>query len=158
MDALVVDLPSEEESEIARQFGRMIGSGAFRDVFRIPGSRWVYKFEDAEYGSANCNQREFLNYTSKRKTLPEGVDFPEMHFLPNGAIAAEYIDGMLGVDIHSLFDPCVCASHGITNCWRTMVKPVADAGMRDLHGRNVMVAHSDKKIYIIDIGEYGNES
>lgn len=156
MDTLTVDLPSIEESEYAKRYGVRIGSGAYRNVYRIKGSRWVYKFEHgAGWSRGNgCNKREFRNFSEKRSTLPEKVDFPEMVLLDNGAIAVEFVNGILGRESHRYDRPCVCPSHGIPECWSTMIQPVSDAGMQDLHGSNVMISREDCKVYIIDIGEY----
>ncbi len=155
MDTLTVDLPSVEESEYARVYGNKVGQGAFRAVYRIPGSDWAYKFErtddDAWFKERNPNAKEMKNYTEHRDKLPEGVDFPEMLMLDNGAIAVRFIDGMLAGTIHADYRECVCASHGIVGCW---AEKAESTGFQDMHGKNVMVG-KDKVIYIIDIGEYG---
>ena len=155
MDTLVVDLPSVEESEYARTYGDKIGQGAFRAVYRIAGSGWAYKFErtdeEAWFKDTKPNTTEMRNYTQHRDKLPEGVDFPEMVMLDNGAIAVRFIEGVLTENIHADWKDCICASHGIVGCW---AKKVESTGFRDMHGRNVMLGN-DKVLYIIDIGEYG---
>lgn len=155
MDTLVVDLPSVEDSEYARAYGAKVGQGAFRAVYRIPGSQWAYKFErtdeEAWFKDTNPNAVEFRNFTQHRDKLPEGVDFPEMVMLDNGAIAVQFVDGMLAYQSHDDWQDCECRSHGLVKCWLVMIENVR---LRDMHGKNVMIG-SDKVIYIIDIGEYG---
>jgi predicted Ser/Thr protein kinase len=157
MDTLVVDLPSVEDSEYARHYGHKVGQGAFRAVFRIPGSRWAYKFErtDAEcwFKDRTANLTEMRNYAEQKDNLPEGVAFPEMILLDNGAIAVKFVDGLTAVKSHcDRYDDCNCSSHGLTKCWLDLISGI---NIRDLHGRNVMISPKDKKVYIIDIGEFG---
>lgn len=163
MDTLVTEIPSDEEAYYAQAYGVKIGAGAFRKVYRIPGSRFAYKFEHARGWSSNsgANRQEFHNYTTRRATLPEGVDFPEMHMLPSGAIAVEFVDGVLGKVAHSWSDNglsyrdnCMCSSHWGAQCWK---KAIEGIDMRDLHGGNVMITRQGK-ILIIDIGEYGDDT
>lgn len=158
MDTLVLDLPSVEESEHARRYGNMIGRGAFREVFHIPGTEWAYKFErtdeNAWFKTSKPNLVEIENFTNHRDKLPYGVDFPEMLMLDNGVVAVKFIKGVLAGTVHGDWNDCVCASHGIPDCWALKV---ANIPLKDLHGKNVMICPEDKKIYIIDIGEYGKE-
>ncbi|KAI4218410.1 MAG: hypothetical protein L6R40_008776, partial [Gallowayella cf. fulva] len=72
METLVVDLPSMDEAEAARRYGKLIGSGAFRDVFRIPGSRWAYKFSrsDGYYSNNSCNVLEYIDGMLARDSHP----------------------------------------------------------------------------------------
>ena len=84
-------LPSVEESEKAIRQGKLVGSGAFRDVYRLGDSPWVYKRErDLTWSKNGCNAQEMKNFNTLRNRLPEGVDFPEMvlrgylhYYLPN---------------------------------------------------------------------------
>lgn len=146
----VVDRPSEREAEIARTWGTKIGFGAFRDVYRRPESRWVYKF-DATGGDAN--RREAENYRRIQQYLGDLFDVPEMVLLDNGVLAAEFVEGKLGVEVHPYDAPeCPCLSHGIPDCWRKLITRIPNK-FDDLHGRNVKIV--DKKIVIIDIGGTG---
>lgn len=157
----MLDVPSLDEAQAARYYGEQIGRGAYRTVYRLPGSRWVYKFQNDGWAyNTDSNAHEFHNYSTKRETLPQGVDFPEMHLLGN-VIAAEYVDGVLAMNAHEstwkrdgYTNICNCESHRASQCWQ---KAISTINMKDLHGRNVMI-RKDGKILIIDIGEYGNES
>jgi hypothetical protein len=158
MDTLVVDLPSVEESENARAYGEMIGQGAFRAVYHIPGSKWAYKFdrddEEANFTDRSANAKEIKNYERYKDKLPANVAFPEMTRLENGAIAVEFVNGYVAAKSHSGYTNCVCPSHGLPDCWRNMVEPM-DGLLDDLHGRNVMIETGGKRVYIVDIGEFG---
>lgn len=162
MDTLVTELPSDEEAVYAERYGVKVGAGAYRKVYRIPGSRFAYKVEHRVGWSSGsgANRQEFHNYTTRRNELPAGVDFPEMHMLPSGTIAVEFVDGVLGKVAHSWTDNgydykenCMCSSHWGAQCWK---KAIASVDMRDLHGGNVMISR-EGKILIIDIGEYGDD-
>lgn len=156
MDTLVVDLPSIDEAKAAAYYGKKVGSGAYRNVYRVSGSRWVYKFEKDGCWAANseCNVHEMSNFRRVRKSLPEGVDFPEMHLLEDGTLAAEYVDGIHTRDLRCYSGCTRCKTEfGLADCWTKMIEPVRMSGMQDLHGGNVKVANG--KVYIIDIGEYG---
>ena len=157
MDTLVIDLPSVEEAQYARRYGERIGVGAYRTVYRLPGSKWAYKFESNNYWSSGANNREMFNYRTRRGTLPEEIDFPEMHMLSDGTIAAEFVNGTLAREAHTGYGynmVCNCESLRAVKCWQ---KAVDVLNMQDLHGRNVMI-RKDGKIMIIDIGEYGDET
>jgi serine/threonine-protein kinase RIO1 len=159
MDTLTEAMPSVEESEEARKTGKLIGSGAFRDVYRLPGSPWVYKFERPvriQQGNG-CNKREYSNFLLRKDSLPEGVDFPEMYYLSNNVLAAEFIDGVNGREAHPHYKTCLCESFGISKCWRDAIQSLQGV-MRDLHMFNIMISPSARRVYIIDIGEYGNDN
>lgn len=158
MDTLLVDLPSVEESEHARTYGEMIGQGAFRSVYRIPGSKWAYKFdrddEECWFEDRSGNAKEIKNYERYKDQLPANVSFPEMSLLENGAIAVEFVNGYVAAKSHSGYRDCLCPSHGLPDCWRNIIAPMEDV-LEDLNSRNVMIAEGGKRVYIVDIGEFG---
>lgn len=149
-----VELPTVEASEDARWNGTKIGAGAFRDVYRLGNSRWVYKFDG---GFIGANKQEAINYNKIQEYLGKHYAVPEMILLENGALAAEFVEGKLAAEVHAYSDPnCVCMSHGIPDCWRKLIAPLA-AKFDDLHGRNVIISPNGKLV-IIDIGEGGYDS
>lgn len=148
MTAQTLDTPpSVEEFEKAR--GYKIGSGCFRTVFRVPGSRWVYKVDS----DGSVNAREYTTYLKYRPSLQGNVKFPEMHLLPNGILAAEYIEGEIGeYECWNWKNGVIgCVRNCIEDCWAKRIEFLARA-IRDLHYQNIRI-QSDGTIYIIDLGE-----
>ncbi len=152
MEVLLEDIPSLEEAVYAKRMHYRIGSGAYRTVYRIPGSRWVYKFEFF-YEHEYVNVEEFNNFKKYKDSFSsKEIGFPEFVLLNNEVIAAEYIEGTLAIDFCKPFrGPCACTSFGLSNCWQELVRAIKRK-IPDLHGRNVKYSSLHKKLFLIDIG------
>jgi hypothetical protein len=69
--------PSITRARLAQAAGELLGRGAFRAVYGLPGDRWVYKIP-IEPNMAN--EWELSAQTEQQETpyLPEGVRLPEL--------------------------------------------------------------------------------
>lgn len=149
-------LPTVAESEKAIDEGSskyLLGCGKDREGYHIPGSRWVYKL--AKYPEDRVNENEYQRYIEITQSgrLPENVRIPEMHLLPNGVIAAEYVDGDR--------PRCSWRAHDEHPsdyvCWKDSLRKVEhDFNMSDSSAAcNLRLTTIDgaEILYIIDLGE-----
>jgi hypothetical protein len=152
MDTLIIDEPTLEEAYYVRRYGQRIGQGAFRDVYHNLGLKWAYKFE-AWWKYEKINIREYENYLRFKDSFDK-VAFPEFKLLSPEIIAVEYVDGILGQDIHTgtegKYCPCITQLNAHA-CWRTVAKQV-ELHILDINGRNIKFSRIHKKFYVIDIG------
>lgn len=149
------NLPTQRKARYAVKFGRKIGEGSYRTVYKTIRSRWVYK-EDihGSYGS-HGNREEFEAYTSlsNNNRLPNGVKLPEMHMVGN-YLAAEYIKGKHPANwcTPSRYRDYKADHYsncpGEKECWATKCNGVP---VNDLHNENVIIT-ADGTIYIVDVG------
>ena len=152
----MTDMPTVEEcQEAINSYDNFVGAGCDRRSYRIPGSRWVYKV--AKIPSNRVNEKEYHRYQNfLAERLPYGVAIPEMHLLPNGVIAAEYIDGEKPDQY--------CDNHyshyeDYEACWQNWVNEFS--GQTGLWDASVLCnmrfirneAGKVIKVYIIDLGE-----
>ena len=146
-------VPSVRTARYALKKGRIIGSGAYRKVYKSQRGKWVYKIDkDDTYGN-HGNAEEYETYKIlKTRQLPPGVKLPEMHMLPNGVLAAEYVDGVqpnswCSPDYHG--SNCSEYRDKDNTCWarRFANSPIFFA---DLHNGNVVI--KDDVVYVIDLG------
>lgn len=140
-------LPTLRKAKYAITHGRMIGKGSYRKVFRTQRSRWVYKvnqFPNIHIGSNAEEWRTYQKFSSIE--LPEGVKIPEMHYLPGGIIAAEYVKGVSApTDCYRDYHDEDCENPEI--CWAERLKNVQ---ISDIACDNVVI--QGDVIYIIDLG------
>ncbi len=149
------DLPSLEEALHAKRSNCFLGRGAFREVYHIPGTKWVYKFEEW-FREDGINVREYKNFKQYSDSFStKEIVFPEFVLLNPEVIASEYVDGVLARDFCEGYGTCVCVREGLSRCWRQLVAPI-ELKIPDLHGRNVKYSSEHKKIFIIDIGGYAS--
>ena len=153
MDLTTVEAPSVEGALESRQECYNVGGGAFREVYRTPGSFWCYKFDDEDvigggagrYADTYGNLGEWLMYqwiVSKygHNLIGFGVDglagvrIPLTHMLENGVIAMQYIE------------PAKPVNWGYLQSRR-----LKDLRLDDLHGGNVVVC-KDNYLWIVDLG------
>lgn len=146
--------PTVKTAEYALDKGEIIGSGAYRYVYKTKRSKWVYKVNKANSWGSHGNKEEYETYLSvKRKgSLPPGVKMPEMHLLENGVLAAEYIKGKhpqssCSPRYHD-FDNNCSELLGQGECW---ARKFADVNLYDIHCYNVIIG-DDGYIYVIDLG------
>lgn len=152
----MADMPTLEECEQATgSYDFYVGSGMDRQGYRIPGSRWIYKVNKSR--NYDVNAKEYRRYREViEEQLPYGISIPEMHLLPNGVIAAEYIDGEK--------PDSYCYDHDkhymhYEACWFNWVdKFTAETGMWDSSALcNMRLIRNEagevSKVYIIDLGE-----
>ena len=152
------DAPSLAEALAAmRNKKHCIGAGIDRRVYRLPGSRWVYKRNHSE---REVNQAEYKAYLKFKDKLPCGVAMPKMVMVTENIIAAEFVenevDSIAPADSNCDFGWCLCSDEGKqekdcwTHYWRNMLQ---DAGViEDIHGGNVRIKNG--VAYIIDLGEF----
>lgn len=146
-------VPSVRTARYALKKGKVIGSGAYRRVYKSKRGKWVYKVDKTDVYGNHGNTEEYATYQLlKTRQLPPGVKIPEMHMLPNGVLAAEYIDGVqpknwCSPDYHG--SNCSERYSPDEACWaRSFVNsPIYFA---DLHNGNVVV--KDGVVYVIDLG------
>jgi len=153
LDEIADNLPSWAEAEKAfSSWGNVIGTGVYRTVYRLPGSKWVYKKDNV---GGVVNRQEFTNYSRFRPSLIPGVAFPEMHMVSETVIACEYIEGSYGdqgcwsANSHNVY---LCPRNDSSDCWANKLAFLAQS-IKDLHYGNVKIT-SDGTIYVIDMGEY----
>lgn len=146
-------VPNVRTARYALKKGRMIGAGAYRKVYKSKRGQWVYKVDKTDCYGKHGNAEEYETYLIlKASQLPPGVKIPEMHLLPNGVLAAEYIDGVqpknwCSPDYHG----SNCSEHfdKTSSCWarKFVNSPIFFA---DLHNGNVVV--KGDVVYVIDLG------
>lgn len=152
MVTVLSDAPSLEAATLAQSAkGKRIGAGMYRNVYYVAGSKWVYKVEANDQGA---NHQEYCNYLRYRDKLPEGIALPEMVMLSDSILAAEMIDGQHG---HYGIDKCMCVPYGLTECWRDIVEPMEEK-IFDIKADNIVISRKHGKVYLIDLGEYGNHA
>jgi hypothetical protein len=148
----VITGPTRAEAFEAWDSGELIGSGSSRHVYRVPGSDWVYKYDN----DSGVNELEYDNYQLCRNIMPDGTAIPEMQLISmrNGSsvLAVRYVEGKLIAD-------SVCPWHGYT-CeheipefclweWSATVDLPWECS-NDLHAWNVIVG-LDGILYFIDV-------
>lgn len=114
----------------------LIGFGANREVFKVPGEDWVVKVDKyTEWeGEEGTNAYEWKTYLFlQNQNLPDPVRIPEMHFV-DGYIIAQFIKGRHPSD--GEYD------------WYSHVR---DLRLYDMHNKNIII-DDDKNIWIVDIG------
>lgn len=141
-------LPTLRKARYAANNGSVVGEGSYRTVFRSRGSRWVYKFNVKPSTNLGSNAEEWKTYSRyKNEVLPDGVYFPEMHFLNGGVIAAEFIKGEHPEnDCYREYHVDSCP--GLDKCWAERIKHVK---ISDIHYQNVLITKTGE-IYLIDLG------
>ena len=149
--------PSVEEANKAVSEGMKIGEGAYRMVYRLPGSDWVYKVSVGFYGGAP-NEDEYENYRHiiKSPEKYEGFNIPETVLLDNGMIAQRYIKGNRAPYDCSMapFSPeyyrCTCKDeYGFSECWYSTTGIIEDN-----HSGNVIISTNGDggfDIWVIDL-------
>lgn len=144
---MVDTLPTIEEANDAINHGKRFTEGSYRNVYHIPGSKWVYK-TDIRKGYPQGNIDEWEAYLDKKDSLPAGIKYPEMHMLDNGVLAAEFIDGEI-----ASWD-CWMGDHACTSlddCFWIKNEYLLSSVTRDGHPGNIRVMPNGD-IYIIDLG------
>lgn len=141
-----------EEIEVALSDADEIGSGAWRKVYRVPGSRWVIKVDSPEdyFPGGGDNAAEYAAYLELINSglLTNTIRVPEMHFV-GGYIVAEYVEGehpenSCWPGFHTELCP------GKDSCWRTEFVGCGFDSL-DLHSNNIKIT-DDGSIYMIDLG------
>lgn len=128
----------------------IIGSGAYREVYRADDSEWCFKV-DLRKSLFGGNQSEWETYLQVYNApwLNDGLRIPEMHMLSNGILAVRYIEGT---------HPdkrirCVPETHRYNcigeDCWAYRVTNYVT--INDIHPANLIMT-ADKILYIIDLG------
>ncbi len=151
----MADMPTLKEARRAmRNPSYKIGQGVDRQVYRVPGSRWVYKRDTYKGGAVN--RAEYQAYIDHKDNLPDGIAFPTMYMVNRNIIAAEYILNEVE-EIADANSECDFGWHHCRNekaCWVTPYENriIMAQVIVDYHGGNVRV--NDGKIYIIDLGEF----
>lgn len=147
-------LPTQRKARYAVKYGRKVGSGSYRTVYRTSRSRWVYKVDNESTWGEHGNREEYEAYISLRNNnrLPEGVKLPEMH-LVGRYLAAEFIEGKHPTSWctpsrYKDYSPDHYENCSGADCWATKCNGTP---INDLHKDNVIVT-DDGTVYIIDIG------
>ncbi len=148
-----MSLPTLEEAEQAITLGKRIGSGAFRNVYRLNTSKWVYKVDhnkgDTDFGT---NSAEIKNFYRLCDILSSGnVRIPKMQMLSTGVIAAEYIEGRIPEDCFWL-SSCECKKDDLIDgeCWYKVTTKILRFKIADVQPSNVRIV--DNVVYVIDLG------
>lgn len=144
---MVDSLPTVDEANNAINYGKRFTEGSCRNVYYIPGSKWVYK-TDMHYAYSQGNAAEWAAYLDKKDSLPAGIKYPEMHMLENGVLAAEFIDG----EVPSW--GCWESEHDcedVSKCFWLINFELISSVTRDGHPGNLRVMPNGD-IYIIDLG------
>jgi hypothetical protein len=141
-------IPTLRKARYAIEKGTLIGEGSYRKVYRTRRGKWVYKVNIGGKG-VGSNRWEWNTYQDYHDNLnlPENVRIPQMHYLPNGIIAAEYVNGK-EPNNDCYRDYHVSSCPGVDVCWAEKVKNVP---ISDIHYQNVLITDGGL-IYIIDLG------
>ncbi len=141
-----MNTPSVKEADRAKKEGKLIGTGAYRKVYRPGDSPWVYKFNNYA-GTRSGNREEYTRYLRLKSKFPKkNIYLPEMQIFDNGVLAAQYIEGK-----HP-FATCYPFIHECKNeksCFWTYYDFVEDI-IGDAHSENVIVTKSGH-VYLIDL-------
>jgi len=151
MTATLTDMPSRREAEIATSNpDYLIGEGCDREVYHIPGSRWVYK-SLMKHGQDMANTYELQKYNELKGNLPKGMAIPEVVYIDSQTIACEYVGGK-----HPDSD-CYIGWHcpecvNPATCWIRYFDTLPKTPITDIHSFNVKITE-DGTYWLIDLGE-----
>lgn len=141
--------PSVAEAVKAVCTGRLFPAGSYRDVYHLPGSKWVYKVDiPHSWTNRGGNKDEYAAYLELKDNLPNSIKIPEMHLLDNGMLAAQFIDGESpSANCGRYYHDC----QDQENCFWTEYGPSIHEVTRDGHFQNVIVSR-EGDVYVIDLG------
>ncbi len=155
-------IPTVEEIQSAIRNDNFIGAGLYRQVYRIPGTKWVVKTDyDGE-----ANKREYQAYLRYAPSMSRpNLRFPEMRMVSNYLIA-EFIEGEEGSHMcwsGSVYkDGKYYYSRGCSrknrcpngkNCWARITRQLSRR-IPDIHYGNVLIS-KEGIVYVIDIAGTG---
>lgn len=144
---LTTEMPTLEEARRAISAEFRLAAGTMREVYHIPGSKWVYKVDIRASGGFGGNTDEYEAYLAKKDNLPNGIYVPLMVMLEAGILAAEFIDGVKPPDCGLGFHCCLDRA----NCFWTFYSRTIQDVTRDAFFENIVIDKTGK-IYIIDLG------
>jgi serine/threonine-protein kinase RIO1 len=149
--AVVKTLPSIEEAHLAFSHSRnRIGSGSFREVYRLPNSYWAYKRDKSRYSKTDGNKAEWSNYKRLITTaIPANIRLPEMFMLSNGILAVQFIEGKVPTQEFCYPDYHCCDEQD--SCFWTIYGEALENLVGDMHSYNVIIDQLGN-IYMIDLG------